>query len=398
MNELISIIIPVYNSEKYLRECLDSVINQTYKNLEIILVNDGSTDNSGNICDEYANKDKRVVVIHIENDGVVNARNVGLLASKGDTIGFVDADDWIENNMYEYMYDIMITKDVELVQVSTIKEYDSYLYKMEKLKSQKYVNVFDNENCSYKNMYPNNQNSIGINGSLWSKLIKKHILEKFLLPIPKRITRREDLACIYSSIPFIKSIYVSDEGLYHYRKHEGSTEYSTNISHVESLNLFYEYTINHFKNHDNAEFLIKEFDTYFIQDICNVLIKTALPKRLQEQTILYKFPIHLLDDKKNIIIYGMGRMGQSYLRQLKQYETISIVDIVDKSKKGEELMDYIIKSPDDIEKINYDCIIIGTNENLATSITDELINLYDIPLDKIIWAYPERVTGISFLN
>jgi glycosyltransferase involved in cell wall biosynthesis len=101
--ELISVIIPVYNVERYLRECLDSVINQTYKNLEIILVDDGSTDNCPQICDEYAGRDDRVKVIHKQNDGAGFARNAGLDAMTGEYIAFVDSDDHISADMYEVL-------------------------------------------------------------------------------------------------------------------------------------------------------------------------------------------------------------------------------------------------------------------------------------------------------
>lgn len=104
MSKLLSVIIPVYNVEKYLPKCLDSIINQTYKNLEIILINDGSTDNSGKICDDYAKNDKRIKVIHQINRGVSAARNVGLDFCSGDYITFVDSDDWCDKN---YFYDVM---------------------------------------------------------------------------------------------------------------------------------------------------------------------------------------------------------------------------------------------------------------------------------------------------
>ena len=97
----ISVIVPVYNVEQYLPQCLDSIINQTYKNLEIICVDDGSPDNSGKILDEYAKKDKRIKVIHQENQGVSVARNTGLDNATGKYIGFVDPDDWIEADYYE---------------------------------------------------------------------------------------------------------------------------------------------------------------------------------------------------------------------------------------------------------------------------------------------------------
>lgn len=104
MEKLITIIVPVYNVAPYLRTCIDSIIQQTYKNLEIILVDDGSTDESSSICDEYIQKDNRVVVIHKENGGLSEARNVGIDIAKGDYIGFVDSDDFIEPDMYEVLY------------------------------------------------------------------------------------------------------------------------------------------------------------------------------------------------------------------------------------------------------------------------------------------------------
>ena len=100
---MISVIIPVYNVEPYLRKCLDSVVNQTYKELEILIIDDGSTDGSGAICDEYAKTDKRIRVFHTENRGLSCARNLGLDEAKGEWIGFVDSDDWIEPDMYEVL-------------------------------------------------------------------------------------------------------------------------------------------------------------------------------------------------------------------------------------------------------------------------------------------------------
>lgn len=105
--EVISIIIPVYNAEKYLTRCLDSVINQTYKKLEIIVVDDGSTDDSKKILEEYEKKDSRMVIIHKKNGGQSSARNVGLKYANGDYIGFVDSDDYIVDNMYEFLKDMI---------------------------------------------------------------------------------------------------------------------------------------------------------------------------------------------------------------------------------------------------------------------------------------------------
>ena len=115
MEDLISVIVPVYNVEKYIKKCIDSIINQTYKNIEIILIDDGSKDNSGKICDEYKEIDKRVFVIHKNNEGVSIARNIGIEMAKGQWISFIDSDDWIEENYLEKMFNTARTKNADVV-------------------------------------------------------------------------------------------------------------------------------------------------------------------------------------------------------------------------------------------------------------------------------------------
>lgn len=118
MKPKISIIVPVYNTEKYLNRCINSILNQSFKELELILVNDGSTDNSRKILDKYFKKDSRIKVINKENGGQGSARNMGLDIAQGEYIGFVDSDDWIHKDMYKCMYDIAIKNEVSIVQVN----------------------------------------------------------------------------------------------------------------------------------------------------------------------------------------------------------------------------------------------------------------------------------------
>lgn len=113
--DLISVIVPVYNVEKYLKRCVDSIVNQTYKNLEIILVDDGSKDKSGAICDEYEKIDNRVKAIHKQNGGVCSARNMALQEAKGEWIAFIDSDDWIELNYFEELYNCAIELNSDIV-------------------------------------------------------------------------------------------------------------------------------------------------------------------------------------------------------------------------------------------------------------------------------------------
>ena len=111
---LVSVIVPIYNVEAYLERCVDSIINQTYKNLEIILVDDGSPDRCGEICDNYATKDSRIVVIHKENGGLSDARNAGIEKAQGEYLSFIDSDDWIEPNMIEVLYNACISNSAKM--------------------------------------------------------------------------------------------------------------------------------------------------------------------------------------------------------------------------------------------------------------------------------------------
>lgn len=151
----ISIIIPVYNVEKYLKRCLESVVNQTYKNLEIILVNDGSTDSSLEICNDYADKDPRVLVINQDNKGLSGARNSGLEIAKGDYIGFVDSDDWIETNMFSTMIKVLKDKKVDVVECSLLTTTD--------VKNTVYRNgqlIIENRQSSLKRIIKNQNFSV----------------------------------------------------------------------------------------------------------------------------------------------------------------------------------------------------------------------------------------------
>lgn len=132
-NPLISVIVPVYNTEPFLPKCLDSIIGQTYRNLQIILVDDGSPDRCGEICDEYAKRDNRICVIHQQNSGVTTARNVGLAPAKGEYLAFVDSDDWLELNMYEEMLQIVVadhTTDIVFCDFLEETENDTALTKI----------------------------------------------------------------------------------------------------------------------------------------------------------------------------------------------------------------------------------------------------------------------------
>jgi len=170
-NGKISIIIPVFNIESYLRRCLESVINQSYKELEIIIINDGSTDSSGVICDEYAKKDTRVKVVHKTNGGLSDAWNVGLSVASGDFIGFVDGDDFVELKMYEkmlgvlnkYQADITVCNHRRLSDSGEINETSGKAYPLTNLEALE--------------IYVNAEEKLKILPTVWSKLFRREIIE-----------------------------------------------------------------------------------------------------------------------------------------------------------------------------------------------------------------------------
>ena len=207
-NDLISVIIPVYNVEKYLNRCIESVINQTYKNLEVILIDDGSTDNSGKICDEYAKKDNRIKVIHKQNGGVSSARNAGLSIAKGEYIGFVDSDDYIEKDMYEFLYNLLLEHKV---QVSCCNRFV--------LEKNKFVQSLDFPKdviLSFNEIL----NDRGYAFYIWNKLVSKKTIEN--IRFSEKLILGEDLLFCLDVFKKAENVVFSKEAKYYYFNNDGS--------------------------------------------------------------------------------------------------------------------------------------------------------------------------------
>ena len=211
MEKKVSVIIPVYNVEKYLEECIQSVLKQTYKNLEIILVDDGSKDNSGNICDEYAKRDERIKVIHKKNGGLSDARNAGIDICTGEYIAFLDSDDFIEEDMYEFL-----VKNLEKAKadISICQVY--YVYKNAKQTTHT-PNVYLEMNSSEAIKYVNMLGYYTV--AAYDKLYKREIFENIRYPVGKV---NEDWYIICQVLDKANKIVYSSEPKYNYRKRRGS--------------------------------------------------------------------------------------------------------------------------------------------------------------------------------
>lgn len=206
MHRKISVIIPVYKVEKYLKRCVESVVNQTYKNIEIILVNDGSPDKCGEICDEYARIDSRIKVIHKENGGLSSARNSGLDIASGDYIMFVDSDDWLSEVSLEQLNEyIDMDYDIINFKFSFVKENSKELIETNN-------NIKDSYECDLIT-YIDKLFSGELNFFIWNKLYKKNLFDEVRFPEGRNY---EDLATIYKLYFNAKSIIVTDYTLYYY--------------------------------------------------------------------------------------------------------------------------------------------------------------------------------------
>jgi glycosyltransferase involved in cell wall biosynthesis len=207
MSNLISIIVPVYNMERYLDRCVSSIVNQTYKNLEIILVDDGSTDSSPQMCEDYAKNDARIKAVHKENGGLSDARNAGLKIATGNYIGYVDSDDWIEPNMYERMINACIDNDAEMALCRYFREYDDKTID----DGTDRVDILDRENLL--NIYITDKDGFMVYNSVWSKLFKRGLIENVMFP--KGQNSEDIMYTTRAMCRLNKAVYI-DACLYHY--------------------------------------------------------------------------------------------------------------------------------------------------------------------------------------
>ena len=232
-NELISIIVPIYNTEKYLHECLDSIINQTYANFEVLLVNDGSTDSSGIICQEYVERDSRFRYFEKDNGGVASARNLGLEHSEGTYITFIDSDDWVEQNYLDVLYTALKENDTD-VAISTYKRFaqDGVFYlRSYSREDDEFLNLGTRSRDSFLEILPRLGELDHSFYSISSKLIKRKIIGNLLFDA--QVSYAEDLNFFFHLYLGVESVVYVRDYTYIYRTHDAST--SQNVNELKAL-------------------------------------------------------------------------------------------------------------------------------------------------------------------
>lgn len=377
---MISIIVPIYKIEDLLPECIESLINQTYKDIEIILVDDGSPDRCPEICDDYAKKDDRIKVIHKSNGGLVSARKAGLQIAKGEYIGYVDGDDWVEPQMFEDFADIISLYNSNIVAAGFKKDIgNTVTMKTNSIKPGLYTEE-EIKNYIIPNMFfIDGVNQPGIYTYVWNKVFKKSLLYANQMNVDDDIFLGEDAACVYPTILNAESLYITDTCYYHYRQRSDSMlKLNVGISKdISGIKLLYKYLNRIFINSPYYSAVFNGFNKYILYLLTSrsggVLINN------DKDVDLY-----LYENKKighRVCIYGAGTVGQHLYRRLKDFNIVKWVD-----------PDYItlqehglsVTSPDSINDTDFDSLIVAImDKEHCNRIKDEMID-FGVEKSKII--------------
>lgn len=360
-NPLISVIVPMYNVEVYAEKCIESIINQTYKNLEIILVDDGSTDSSGRICDIYATKDFRIKVVHKENGGLVSARKKGIQLSKGDYAAYVDGDDWIEYNMYERLLDQI--GDADIIESGKIRDYGSHIiYEKNNIPDGIYEGEELERKVYSRMIYTGKFYERGIHPQIFQGLFSRELLLKSQMQVVDDISVGEDAACMYPMMLDARKVVLTSECYYHYRIREGSLMDIHNTEELWRLKIMYKYLQKCFwKTGNMKEVLLEQLDFLMMY----ILLLKEFKVFQNEDGI---FPYSGIKKGDRIVVYGAGRFGKELVRYLKNEKSYVFVAWVD--SKG------IANGKESLENIEYDYILVAVLiHKMAEEISAELLDM-----------------------
>ncbi len=377
-NITISVIVPVYNVENYLRQSLESIINQTYKNLEIICVNDGSTDKSQIILKEYEKKDKRIRVFSQNNKGVSSAKNVGMKVARGDYITFVDPDDFIDINVYEKCIESIIKYKADIVIYQILFEYSKKSKKKRIIKTKIYINDSLSAINNYK-VFPSSCN----------KVFKKKMLENIYFLEDMKYA--EDLLFRDMIFPKASIIVLVPKISYHYRNiRKGSLENSLQMKiKINSYLKGIKYLFKYYKKNNYYEFMEYIFEIWIknIYDAVKSLKKTDC-KYIYSSQVLDFFDFSLKKYMNNISLTKKRKKRINYFREIKKKgPKISIIfPILNYNEK------YILKFFDNLFNQNFEdfeiiCIKYG---NLNNSIN--ILNKY-AKIERRLIIIDENIKG-----
>jgi len=389
-NPLISVVVAIYNIKDYVKKCIDSIIKQTYSNMQIILVDDGSTDGSEEICDNYALTDRRIQVIHKENGGLVSARAAGLLAANGDYVGFVDGDDYIDTEFYEILLNDIVKNNVDFVHTGFINERGIYCTVYDFFETSRYELSKDSRRYLIgEGVFGSHRSNIQILPSIWSKLFKKEFIQKCYAKVPISSAYGEDLLCLSICLLEAQSVYLHKTAMYHYIKRAGSLMNSGYASSVIQIAELYHSLKSVFLEYDEYGYLQPYLENYIARTTAGAIKKIG--KCVEFLPLYYIGNVDMIKGKR-IVIYGAGDVGQSYYTQLSRYSFCRIAGWIDK-RYQQYHFDYAqVTSIAGLEQLKYDAILIAIkDEGTAKLIKRELVEEWGVSDEMIIWQAPKSI-------
>lgn len=386
--EVISVIIPVFNSVQYLQQCMDSVVNQTYKNLEIICIDGGSTDGSLEILQNYADKDSRIEIICNQNDGLSQARKDGLVRATGKYISHIDSDDWLDPTMYEKMIYFAEKYDVDAVGCNYYDVKGKTIYPAICLEEELLDNSSENK-MIYKKIYDIDKTKNILNWTFWTYLIKKEVIYPYQMSLKEKLVCCEDVVCIWSFLAEAKKIYILNEKLYYYRTRVRTAENRLDPHYLIDVLNGYNILLNNIRENKHREYLENVFKYAFF----DITISETLRFFMKESGQFHMFPYEIVPQNSKIVLYGAGLMGKSYYKQIKENSYCDLVLWVDKEYADISDEMYQVSSPDEIENCKFDFILIAARHiKTAESIKEYLIQNKHVKSDKILLKMPKQLS------
>lgn len=379
MEKWISVIVPVYNVEKYLAECIESILNQTLQEIEVVLVDDGSQDQSGLICDRYALKDERVRVFHQENKGPIEARRKGLLESRCRYVTYVDGDDFIAQDAYARAVPAM-RENVDLVIFEITRYYDAYYQKKEDLDfcEGRYYQTEIEEKIWPEMIWKKEMERFGVDPSLCNKVMKRSLALSCFQKMPKlRFHYGEDMAIVYPALKEAQSIEMIAHSYYNHRQRARSevAGYFRDGDYFKKLYMLYEYLTRRFCNIP----MFQEQIEYFYMNSIN-LRKWAYGDR--KEPLKYLFPFDQVRKNDKIILYGAGVVGLAYKNQIEKISYCTIVLWVDRNYKQYASGD--VSAIEEIGKVSYDRVVLAIeNDQVRENVKSDLLHM-GVNQEKIV--------------
>lgn len=389
---MISVIVPIYNTQEFLPRCLDSILNQTYENMEIILVNDGSTDGSLFLCEKYGEKDHRIQIFSQFNQGIMAAKKAAIKICQGEYVMFVDSDDWVEPELLETMVQSVRRCDCLLVCTNVYMDTKSgTIEKRNAIPS----GTYETEKIAKDLFYYKDTDYYGILPYSVAKLYPLEMLRNVLNHISSDIRYAEDKAIVFSFVFQNIKVCFTDDIYYHYCVRNGSACQSENQNYLVELTAFYKYAKKIFERHKEREYLLRQLGKYLLQEIHHAVnLKLGLaaagnPIYIAPAREPYRLdPSALFPRKSKVILYGAGRVGVDYQKQLTDCGKIELCGWVDKDYEKYQEKEWDVHPVEYLNESEYDYILVAVRkQTVFREIKEELTGM-GIAEEAIIWGRP----------